>query len=149
MSEPDGAEPRSVSISGEYPLVASESRRRDDEVSQMVAMSDERRMTGGAALEAILEGLRSSGLNPVVVADFPGDGEIVVVAVTLGQRRGWALLSERERAVAELARKGLINRQIATRLGITTHTVNYHLRRIYQKLGIGSRVELAAFTGPE
>ncbi|MFI5906039.1 LuxR family transcriptional regulator [Dactylosporangium sp. NPDC051541] len=147
MHEPTSAASRSVSISGEYPLVASESRRRDDEVSQMVAMSDERRVVGGAALEAILEGLRSAGLNPVVVTDLPGDAEIVVVAITLTEKTGWQTLSERERSVADLVRKGLTNRQIATRLGISTHTVNFHLRRIFQKLNISSRVELAA--GPE
>ena len=37
----------------------------------------------------------------------------------------------------------LTNQQIANRLHISPHTVNFHLRRIYRKLAIGSRVHLA------
>jgi DNA-binding CsgD family transcriptional regulator len=56
----------------------------------------------------------------------------------------WESLSERERQIAELiATNGLTNRQIATKLGCSTHTVNYHLRQVYPKLGINSRVQLA------
>lgn len=56
----------------------------------------------------------------------------------------WSLLTAREREIAELAAQALTNQQIAGRLGRTTHTVNYHLRQIFQKLGLTSRVELAA-----
>jgi DNA-binding NarL/FixJ family response regulator len=56
----------------------------------------------------------------------------------------WSLLTAREREIAELAGQALTNQQIANRLGRTTHTVNYHLRQIFQKLGLTSRVELAA-----
>ncbi|MGK5685108.1 helix-turn-helix transcriptional regulator [Actinoplanes sp. URMC 104] len=57
---------------------------------------------------------------------------------------GWDALSPREREIADLVGQALTNRQIASRSGISTHTVNYHLRQIFQKLGIGSRVELVA-----
>lgn len=62
-------------------------------------------------------------------------------------RRDLAVLSVREREIAELAGQALTNQQIAGRLGRSPHTVNYHLRQIFQKLGITSRVELAALTG--
>ncbi|MFG1613039.1 helix-turn-helix transcriptional regulator [Nonomuraea wenchangensis] len=39
---------------------------------------------------------------------------------------------------------GLTNRQIAAELLISVKTVEYHLGKIYTKLGIGSRVALAA-----
>ncbi|MDQ7905663.1 helix-turn-helix transcriptional regulator [Phytohabitans sp. ZYX-F-186] len=55
----------------------------------------------------------------------------------------WASLTDRERAVACLAGQALTNQQIARRLKISPHTVNFHLRRIFQKLGIDSRVSLA------
>ncbi|WP_432984261.1 response regulator transcription factor [Dactylosporangium sp. CA-233914] len=105
------------------------------------------------ALDAVLRGLRSSGLHAVTLTDIPGGGEIVIVAVlpadVLTAPTGWPELSERGRTVARHVRKGLTNQQIATRMGISKHTVNYHLRRIYQKLGIASRVELATYEIPE
>ena len=58
---------------------------------------------------------------------------------------GWELLSERERTVASLAGQALTNGQIARRLGITPHTVNFHLRQIFRKLRISSRVRLAEY----
>ncbi len=47
--------------------------------------------------------------------------------------------------MAELVRQALTDQQIANRLGISPHTVNYHLRQIYRKLAIHSRVSLATF----
>ena len=38
--------------------------------------------------------------------------------------------------------EGFSNREIAHKLGLTEHTVGDHLIRIYEKLGITSRVEL-------
>ncbi|MFI5897097.1 helix-turn-helix transcriptional regulator [Actinoplanes sp. NPDC051513] len=61
----------------------------------------------------------------------------------------WGLLTDREREIAELAGQALTNRQIATRVGRSPHTVNYHLRQIFRKLGLASRVELAALLRDE
>ena len=55
----------------------------------------------------------------------------------------WERLTEREKAVARLAAEAMTNQQIARRLGITTHTVNFHLRQVFAKLEICSRVSLA------
>lgn len=57
--------------------------------------------------------------------------------------QGWTGLSETQRDVARLASVALTNRQIARRLYLSPYTVNYHLRQIFVKLGIRSRVELA------
>ncbi|EWM18727.1 LuxR-family transcriptional regulator, maltose regulon positive regulatory protein [Kutzneria sp. 744] len=51
-------------------------------------------------------------------------------------------LSEREDEIARLVARGLTNRQVATHLGISPHTVNFHLRRIFRKLSITTRVRL-------
>jgi DNA-binding CsgD family transcriptional regulator len=52
-------------------------------------------------------------------------------------------LTASERRVAELAADGLTNRQIAQALFVTTKTVEMHLGRVYPKLGIAGRTELA------
>ncbi|MFF5084884.1 LuxR C-terminal-related transcriptional regulator [Actinoplanes sp. NPDC000266] len=56
----------------------------------------------------------------------------------------WSLLSERELEIAELVGLALTNQQIASRLGRSPHTVNYHLRQIFRKFGLASRVELVS-----
>jgi DNA-binding CsgD family transcriptional regulator len=59
-------------------------------------------------------------------------------------RTGWASLTDTERAVADLAGQGLSNPQIAARLFISRHTVHTHMGHILDKLGLKSRVALAA-----
>ena len=53
-------------------------------------------------------------------------------------------LTPQEHAVSQLAATGLTNRQIARELVLSDKTVEYHLSHAYAKLGIRSRVELAA-----
>lgn len=55
----------------------------------------------------------------------------------------WSRLTEMEQRISYLVSVGLTNRQIARRVHLSAHTVNYHLRKIYRKLGINTRVELA------
>lgn len=57
---------------------------------------------------------------------------------------GWEALTDTELRVVELAAEGRTNSQIAKRLFISHHTVATHLAHIFGKLGINSRVELAA-----
>jgi DNA-binding CsgD family transcriptional regulator len=55
----------------------------------------------------------------------------------------WATLSKQERVVAEPAGQALTNKAIAAQLFLSPNTVNYHLRNVFRKLGIRSRVQLA------
>jgi DNA-binding CsgD family transcriptional regulator len=59
---------------------------------------------------------------------------------------GWESLTETERSVALLVAEGYTNRETAARLFLSWHTVDSHLRHIYAKLGIASRVQLARTT---
>ncbi|TCC50364.1 helix-turn-helix transcriptional regulator [Kribbella pittospori] len=59
-----------------------------------------------------------------------------------GQDTGWELLSASERSVVELVAEGATNREAAEQLFLSPHTVSFHLRKIYRKLGIDTRVEL-------
>ena len=56
---------------------------------------------------------------------------------------GLDTLSQAERGIADLVCQGLTNRQIADLTFVSPNTVAFHLRNIYRKLGIASRVQLA------
>jgi DNA-binding CsgD family transcriptional regulator len=56
--------------------------------------------------------------------------------------RGWAALTDSELAVARLVAQGLTNREVAERLFVSQHTVSGHLRHVFTKLDVNSRVEL-------
>jgi DNA-binding CsgD family transcriptional regulator len=69
------------------------------------------------------------------------------LAVTGGTARKrsvdtWSDLTPQEEQVARLASQGNTNKEIGARLFISARTVDYHLRKVYQKLGIGSRRDL-------
>lgn len=52
-------------------------------------------------------------------------------------------LTPREKQIAFLAAQGLTNRQIGAETGLSINTVSNHLKRVYAKLGVQSRTELA------
>ena len=56
---------------------------------------------------------------------------------------GWASLTDTERRIADLVSQGLSNRQVAGQVFLSTHTVAFHLRHIFWKLDVSSRVQLA------
>ena len=60
-----------------------------------------------------------------------------------GRRTSADELTETEHRVAELAAQGRTNREIATELYMGVSTVEAHLSRVYRKLGLRSRTELA------
>jgi two-component system nitrate/nitrite response regulator NarL len=59
--------------------------------------------------------------------------------------RGEAILSKREQEVVSCVAEGLSNREIASRLKLTEHTVKNYLFRIFDKLGVSSRVEVVLY----
>ncbi len=64
------------------------------------------------------------------------------------QQATWVLTS-REIELARHVSRGLRNKEIALQLGITEGTVKTHLHRIYDKLGMAGRVELANYARRE
>ena len=80
------------------------------------------------------EALRRAG----VFRPAPGEHRI---------RFGWDSLSRTEREVVELLLGGRTNRLIGLQLGISPRTVETHLAHVFDKLGVRTRVELAAQAG--
>ena len=70
-----------------------------------------------------------------------------VPRTVLRPQRGWASLTPSESKVAELVAGGLSNQEVADRLVISRYTVETHLKRVYAKLGVRSRAELAVEAG--
>ncbi|MDT4907167.1 MAG: hypothetical protein QOG22_672 [Pseudonocardiales bacterium] len=56
---------------------------------------------------------------------------------------GWRSLTSTERRITELVALGLTNRQVGNEMFISAHTVAFHLRQVFRKLDITSRVALA------
>ncbi len=108
-----------------------------------------------AATRKLRQTLEAAGV--VVVSevlspdDIPDDGSagVVIATAPAGERgeddQGSSALVEpltaREREVLELVSEGLPNKGIAARLGVSDHTVKFHLSSIFSKLGVSTRTE--------
>jgi transcriptional regulator of acetoin/glycerol metabolism len=55
---------------------------------------------------------------------------------------GWNSLTEAELTVAQKISSGMTNREAAAHLYVSPHTIDFHLRKLFRKLGVTSRVEL-------
>ncbi len=55
-----------------------------------------------------------------------------------------SILTPREREIADCLTDGLTYKEAAGRLGITAHTVNQHLKKVYEKLKVKSKTELVS-----
>jgi len=62
-----------------------------------------------------------------------------------GQTKEPKLLTSQESKIVRLVSRGLSNREIATQLGLSGNTVKNYLLKIFDKLGVSNRVELALY----
>ena len=115
-------------------LLARAATRHPNPCAATMARVDLERLNAGQTLVLVAEKYEAPPLEAVVAGEEQRLTE-------------WAALSPREVAVARLAAEGLTNQQIGRRLRVSPHTVNYHLRRIFRKLNLRSRVELARLFG--
>jgi DNA-binding CsgD family transcriptional regulator len=83
----------------------------------------------------ILSGLGMNGFADRAARELSAIGDAPRVRVRVSE----AQLTEQELNVARLAREGLTNRDIGARLFISARTAEYHLRKVFVKLGIKGR----------
>ena len=117
---------RAHQVYGEW--LRRQRRRRDarDQLRRAFEMFDQMGMTafaGRARAELRATGERARASSPGV--------------------RAPEVLTAQEAQIARLAAERLSNREIAGRLFISASTVEYHLRKVFRKLGVTSRVQLA------
>jgi DNA-binding NarL/FixJ family response regulator len=68
-----------------------------------------------------------------------------VPSLRMVNARGMRILTPREEQVVALVADGLSNREVAQELNLSEHTIKKYLFRIFDKLGISSRVELVLY----
>lgn len=119
----------------------------------IVAPTEKLRASLAAALRS------SEAFEIVAVADssaeLPHDAELVLIARVpapstvqsasrVANQSSTMTLSRRENEILALLADGLVNKQIAARLGISTNTVKTHLELLFEKLGVTTRAEAVA-----
>jgi two-component system, NarL family, nitrate/nitrite response regulator NarL len=103
----------------------------------VVARAEVRRALERAGIDVVAEGTSLED-----VSGHPADVQVVSADATAGDFVSAETLTVREREVLELLAEGFSNRRVAERLGISDHTVKFHVAAIYGKLGASSRAEL-------
>lgn len=121
------------------------------EITQAVAAALTRPFDAAAAPRGFqslgeLPSLRGIGTVSLHRPPAPVPGVAAVVVLSVGARDSGEfmsrLLTRRELEVARLVATGAANKEVAARLGISTHTARHHTERVYRKLSIKSRVSL-------
>ena len=126
------------------PLLEAQAREHAAEALAVAGRNNEARLQLDAAQE------RCAGLNASWDA-ARADARLRVHGIRRGvhgerkrPKAGWAALTDTEHTVAALLAEGLSNPDIAGRMFISRRTVQFHVSNILAKLGLSSRVELAA-----
>jgi DNA-binding CsgD family transcriptional regulator len=101
-----------------------------------IAVADER-------ARAILQGALAS--HPEIRLTKPGEPADVSIILARSPGAGAdGLLTVRENEVLRLLAEGASNREIGARLGISTHTAKFHVRRLLDKLDATGRTDAVA-----
>jgi DNA-binding NarL/FixJ family response regulator len=114
-----------------------------EDVGSTLAESDP--TTARSELECALAGYRKAGSDHAAERVQRAIAEVSEPAPCRRRDRprwGWVSLTETELRVAGVVAEGLTNAKAAERMFLSRHTIDFHLRQIYCKLGISSRVEL-------
>jgi len=100
-----------------------------------------------AAAEAALDGFGALRRRDEAVRELRRLGHRVLRAAGDPAEGPLAVLTAREREIAALVAAGRTNREVAEQLVLSARTIEAHLRNVYGKLGVRSRVELTRIVG--
>jgi DNA-binding CsgD family transcriptional regulator len=104
-------------------------------------------LTGGSSITATCEPVvDGSTVIGAVLRVVPAAEASAVPPEDEAAPSGWQTMTDTERSVAGLVGEGLTNREVGERLFMSRYTVDTHLRSIFRKLAVSSRVELARFS---
>jgi len=92
----------------------------------------------------IPEEVQQAAAEPVKQELPTQEEESTPAAESISVDSPFAVLSKRELEVVDLIARGYSNAEIANVLVISVHTVNDHTKKIYRKLNVHSRLEVAA-----
>jgi transcriptional regulator of acetoin/glycerol metabolism/DNA-binding CsgD family transcriptional regulator len=92
--------------------------------------------------EPVLDGSTVVGALVSIRPSTTGDDRLRARRERGGRTFGWDSLTDSERSVVALVSQGMTNREIGERLFVSHHTVDFHLRAIFRKVDVSSRVAL-------
>jgi two-component system NarL family response regulator len=132
------------------PEVLAALRQRDPEAVVIVLTSydadeDVYRAVQAGARGYLLKGTLPDGVLEAAIRKVHAGQRLLApeAAARLADRMTSPQLTPREVAVLELVAKGKSNKEIGVVLSLAEGTVKTHLKRIYEKLGVGDRTEAA------
>jgi DNA-binding NarL/FixJ family response regulator len=122
-------------------LLISESSTQ--EVAAGISCGSAGYLSRSAARSDLVRVVRANGHGEMLLL-----GEVAELVLSM-TRNGQVVtperLSDREREVVVMVANGAGNREIATELGLSIHTIRNHVNRICTKLGLSRRVELGVY----
>lgn len=138
-------------VKAEYPgtrVILLTSCEEEESVLSAIEAGVEGYVVKSSHIESLLESIKlvmdgKQSYDSVVVS--PMLQRIVKATPRLAYRQAGTTnqaLSAREREVVRLISRGLTNKEIASELSLSIHTVKSHVRKVLQRLGISSRREL-------
>lgn len=112
------------------------------DLTPMLVLSDDASVAADPSLAGVLPRDAKASRILAAVAAISEGLQVRLPSVPPAPRRPMGpLLTPRENGILGLIGEGMSNKAIARRLGISAHTVKYHLEAVFSKLGVNSRAE--------
>jgi DNA-binding NarL/FixJ family response regulator len=143
QDEPDGAYELIRDLRERHPSVGVLAMGADSDaatISRALFVGADGYVDKRSAPEDFCGAFASAADHLMVLIGSPGEALGRVAEALIQRREVEGRLTVREREVLEVAAEGLTAREIAERLGVRERTITTHLARIYQKLGVRTRV---------